>query len=93
MSIRTYTFSDAGLHSRPLRIFNRLTAPLGMLGVKWPSLAPDDLLAAAAKQTGLDDFGEETLREPLEVFQQAFDGEAKLTSFGRVVARDRKSVV
>ncbi len=88
MSTRTYTFRDAGLHSRPLRVFNRITAPLRSIGVKWPSLAPDDLLAAAVKQTGLDDFGEETLREPLEVFQRAFDEEANLTSFGRVVARN-----
>jgi hypothetical protein len=57
-----------------------------MLGMKWPSLAPDDLLAAAVKQTGLDDFGPDTVREPLEVLRQAFDGEAGLTTFGRVVA-------
>ena len=87
MTTRTYTFRDAGLSSRPLRIFNRLTSPLGMLGVKWPSLAPDDLLAAAAKQAGFDDFGPETLREPLEVLQRAFDEEAGLTSFGRIVVR------
>lgn len=87
MSARTYTYRDAGLHSAPLRLFNRLTAPLGYLGLKWPSFAPDDLLAAARKQTGLDDFGEETIREPLEVFQQSLDSEASLSSFGRLVVR------
>lgn len=87
MSARTYTYRDAGLASKPLRAFNRLTAPLRMLGVKLPSLAPDDLLAAAAKEAGLDDFGEDTIREPLEVFQHAFDEEAGLSSFGRIVAR------
>jgi hypothetical protein len=87
MSARGYTYRDAGLHSAPLRLLNRVTAPLGWLGVRWPSLAPDDLLAAARKQTGLEDFGADTIREPLEVFQQSLEEEANLSSFGRMVLR------
>ena len=33
MSTRSFTFRDAGLHSAPLRVFNRLAAPLGFLGL------------------------------------------------------------
>jgi len=87
MSTRTFTYRDAGLHSAPLRLFNRLTAPLGYLGLKWPSLAPEDLLTAARRQTGLEDFGEDTFREPLEVLLQSLEEEASLSGFGRIVVR------
>jgi hypothetical protein len=87
MSTRTFTWRDAGLHSAPLRALNLATAPLEAMGVKWPSLAPEDLLAAAAKETGLDDFGDDTLREPLEALHQSGDQEANLTGFGRMVFR------
>lgn len=87
MSTRTFTFRDAGLHSGPLRLYNRLATPLAALGVKWPSLAPEDLRAAAVKQTGLDDFGEDTIREPLEVLTNSAENDANLTGFGRIVFR------
>lgn len=87
MSTRTFTYRDAGLHSTPLRAFNLATAPLKVLGIQWPSLAPDDLLAAATKKTGLDDFGDDTLREPLAALQKSADEEANLTGFGRMVFR------
>lgn len=87
MSIRTYTFRDAGLHSTPLKILNGVTAPLRTLGVKWPSMAPDDMFAAAQKNTGLRDFGPDSLREPLEVLEQSVDEVPGLTTFGRMVIR------
>lgn len=45
------------------------------------------LLAAARRQTGLDDFGPDDFREPLEWFTHALEHEAKLTFLGRVLAR------
>jgi hypothetical protein len=47
-------------------------------------LEPDALLAAAAKQTGLDDYGEPSFRERLEVLCSAFSTEAELSAVGRV---------
>ena len=49
-------------------------------------LTSDALLAAASAQTGLDDFGDDWFREPLEVFLAALRDEADLSAFGRVAA-------
>ena len=87
MSTRTFTFRDAGLHSRPLRLYNRLAAPLAARGVKWPSLAPGDLRAAAVKETGLHDFGDDTISEPLEILTNSAENDVNLTGFGRIVFR------
>jgi hypothetical protein len=48
------------------------------------SIAPDDLLAAATEQTGLDDFGDPWFREPLGVLCNAIRTEAQLSPAGRV---------
>jgi len=45
-------------------------------------LEPDELLAAAAEQTGLDDFGEARFREPLAVLCSALRTEAGLSPAG-----------
>ncbi len=44
--------------------------------------AHDDLMDAARAQTGLDDFGENTFREGLEILVRSFRTEAKLNSVG-----------
>jgi hypothetical protein len=54
-----------------------------------PRLGVDALLAAASKRTGLHDFGPDDFREGLQVLATALDGEAKLTTIGRVAARKR----
>jgi hypothetical protein len=59
---------------------------------EWPtrafvSLEPDDLLAAASKQTGLTNFGDDHFREPLEIFLHAVQHDTELSSFGRVATR------
>ena len=77
---RTYTYRDAGLHSTPLRLFNRAASTLGWDG---PAFTPDAVLEAAAKQAGLDDFGDDTYREPLEVLAHSVANEARLSAFGR----------
>lgn len=48
---------------------------------------PDALMAAAAKETGLNTWGDTTFREPLEILISAFESEARLTPFGRMVLR------
>ncbi len=47
---------------------------------------PDAVLAAACEQTGLDDFGDDWFREPLEVICEAVPAEAGLSPTGRVTA-------
>jgi hypothetical protein len=82
-----YSFHDAGLHSRPLRILNVCGAALRRLGAEPPSLEPDALIDAARRSSGLADLGADTLREPLEVLADAIRREAGLTTFGRIALR------
>ncbi len=80
-----YTWRDSELQSRPLRALNKVGAQLTRLGVTRPSLAPSSIVAAAVKTAGSADFGSESYREPLEVFLQACENEAELTTFGRIL--------
>src|ERR1700760_4091024 len=49
-------------------------------------LEPEALMAAASGQTGLDDFGDDWFREPLDVACGAIPKEAGLNAVGRVTA-------
>ena len=49
-------------------------------------LEPDALMATASEQTGLDDFGDDWFREPLDVVCDAIPREAGLNAVGRVTA-------
>lgn len=85
--VRTYTFRDAGLHSRLLRGVNVAGAALAAVGFERPVLTPAAVRDAAIADAGLDDFGPDTLDEPLEVLCEAFEREAKLTTFGRMACK------
>jgi hypothetical protein len=63
---------------------NIIGGPLTSLFVK---LDEKDLLATARKKTGLDEFGDESFREPLRVLLNALETEANLSAFGRFAAR------
>lgn len=80
---RAYTFRDAKVESKILRTLNFGGGLAAKLGVR-PSLAPDDLVAAAVKEAGSDAFGSDSYREPLERYVDALESEAKLTTFGRI---------
>ncbi len=83
----SYTFRDAGLHSRMLRGVNAAGAALGWIGLDLPSLDPDAIARAACRQTGLDDFGDPGWREGLEVLCLALELEGNLSTFGRIAMR------
>ncbi|HUD15923.1 MAG TPA: sulfotransferase [Acidimicrobiales bacterium] len=51
------------------------------------SLRPDDLLAAARDNTGLEDLGDEWFREPLDRLCASLDDEARLHLAGRLRTR------
>ena len=85
MTAVEYTWRDAELRSPPLRAFNAVSAGLRRLGVEWPALTPDSVLAAAVKAAGSREFGSDSYREPLEVFVAACREEAELTAFGRLL--------
>lgn len=54
-----------------------------------PSLDPESLIAAARRKTGLQDFDDESFREPLAVLTESIEAEAGLHPLGRFVMRDR----
>lgn len=71
----------------PVRLMNAGFSITGPLGGRLLSLNPDTLIALAAKQTGLDDFGSDYFREPLARLCRSLEEDAQLTALGRVVAR------
>ena len=81
------TWRDAGIRSPLLRALNGVGAGAARLGLRWPSFAPDALLAAACRETGLSDFGEPSFREGLDVLADSIEREADLSAFGRIVVR------
>jgi hypothetical protein len=54
-----------------------------------PGLDMAALLAAAEKSTGLHDFGPDSFREGLRVLLGSLEGDARLTTIGRLAARTR----
>jgi len=54
---------------------------------RWISLDEAELLAEAQRRAGLADFGDAAFREPLRIFLEALEREAKLHYVGRTLAR------
>lgn len=72
-------------HGRAIRTINAVGGGLRLS----PKLDPQSLLDAAAKRTGLSDFGDEAFRKGLDVLTRSLEEEARLTFLGRVAARSR----
>ncbi len=70
-----------------IRATNAAGSVLLRMGLRPVSLDERDLLGAARRATGLDDFGEDDFRAPLGWLLQALESEAELTLLGRVAAR------
>jgi Sulfotransferase family len=66
---------------------------LGDDGRSMVSLQADDLLAAAAAATGLDDFGDPWFRDPLDHLCAGLEDEAQLHLPGRIRARAELQVI
>lgn len=71
----------------PLAALNDLGRLASRVGWRGVSLAPDDLVAAARRKTGLTDLGDEGLIERLRVLVESIEADARLNPFGRYVAR------
>jgi hypothetical protein len=68
----------------PIRVLNGVAGPFAR---RLFSLDAASLLLAARKRTGLSDFGDEGFRAPFERLLWAFENEAELTPFGRILTR------
>jgi len=73
--------------SAGIRAANGLGSLLDRAGVRLVSLEEGDLLDAARRATGLDDFGDDDFREPLRRLLFCLEHEADLTLVGRIAAR------
>ena len=62
-------------------------AALGGLGNRLVGLEPEALMAAASKQSGLEDYGSDYFRGPLLRLCQSLEQDAALTGLGRIMAR------
>lgn len=71
----------------PIRALNFAGRALAAVGVRLPSLDEPGLLAAAARETRLDDFGADSFRRGLRELLRCFEQEAQLTTLGRGIAR------
>ena len=80
-----YTWRDSELKIKPLRALNGVGAQLSRLGVDLPSLTPSSIVRSAVKTAGSNDLGNNSYREPLEVFLASCTSEADLTTFGRIL--------
>jgi hypothetical protein len=76
-----------GPRPRWVEALNALGANLGDDGRSLVPLAADDLLAAAAANTGLGDYGDPWFRTGLRTLLDALEREARLTLTGRLLAR------
>jgi len=70
-----------------IRTANALGSLVSRAGLRLVSLDERDLLDAACRATGLDDFGDDDFREPLGLLLFCLEREADLTLVGRIAAR------
>lgn len=75
---------DHPKRSMLLRLINKVGRPLTKNGFSFLRLDEKTLLDKACAQTGLDDFGDDSFREALQVLLRAFETEAGLSFVGRI---------
>lgn len=73
---------------RLLAVFNAFGRVFPQNGSAFPTLGEPALLEKAGRLTGLDDFGDESFREPLGILLQALHTDARLNLVGRIAAHN-----
>ena len=71
-----------------VKLINATGAGLRRVGVRWPRLTPEGLMAMARRRSGLSDFGDDRFREGLRVVVDAFNARDDAHAFGRVIFRE-----
>jgi len=84
----TSTIYERPYRPVPVSIANQIAAVLGLVGFQGADLGEASLLEAARKNTGLDDFGDESFRRRLRILLEAVEKEARLHPLGRYMARE-----
>ena len=70
-----------------VKLINATGGGLRRLGVRWPRVDPETLMAAARRRAGLSDFGDDSFREGLRALVDAFEARDSAHTFGRVFFR------
>jgi len=70
-----------------VRVLNILLRGLNTLGLARTALDEESLIAAARKECGLTEFGDESFREPLRILIDSLENEANLNPVGRMLTR------
>jgi hypothetical protein len=71
-----------------VKLINAAGSGLGRVGVRWPGLDPDRLMALACRKTELSDFGDDRFREGLRVLVDDFNARDDAHAFGRIIFRE-----
>jgi hypothetical protein len=71
-----------------VKLVNAGGAGLKQVGIRWPRLDPDAMMADACRRSGLTDFGDECFREPLGVLVESFNAGDTAHAFGRIFFRE-----
>ncbi|MEH6584654.1 MAG: sulfotransferase [Halioglobus sp.] len=74
-------------HRRPIKVLNAVWAQLNRLGIANIQLDERSLIAEAARQTGLSDYGNEDFLVPMRILLDALETEADLNPVGRYMNR------
>jgi hypothetical protein len=74
-------------HRKPIRLLNAVLGGARALGLARFDLEPDRLVAQARKETGLQDFGDESFQRPMKLLIRALQEEADLNPLGRFMNR------
>jgi hypothetical protein len=75
---------DRPNRGRLQRLINAAGRPFLKNGFRWMRLEEAALLEAACKKTGLEDFGDESFREPMRVLLKAYETEAAFNFIGHL---------
>ncbi|MFT5032670.1 MAG: hypothetical protein ACI89D_000342 [Bermanella sp.] len=81
--VKAYTYHDGELRQPIIKAINFAGRILTRVGKAWPALNADDIVAAACKQAGSTELGEDSYREPLERYLRAVETDGQLSLFGR----------
>jgi len=73
----------------PIAFANRIGRTLSALGIGGKPISVDDVLSAARRKAGLQDFGDEGFMEPLGVLVSSINAEARLNTVGQMIIRGR----
>ena len=74
-------------HRTPIRLLNAVLGGARALGLARFDLEPDRLVAQARKETRLQDFGDESFLQPMELLIRSLQEEADLNPLGRFMNR------